>query len=88
MNMLSVDGVTYMPVGQWLLCRRDAYSMEIAARATGVMEASEDGALVSVVVLDASLEDTFLDRPPRSNVGEATNPLNIVIRSVEVKISR
>lgn len=79
MRMLSEDGVTYMPVGQCLSCRRDAYSMEIAARVTGSMGAPEAGAVGSTVA-DASLEDAFLDRPPRSSVGEATNPLNIAIR--------
>lgn len=82
MSMLSVDGVTYMPVGQCLSCRRDAYSMEIAARMTGLMEASEAGAVGGSAVVDAGLEDTFLDRPPRSSVGDATNPLNIATRGV------
>lgn len=83
MSMLSVDGVTYMPVGQCLSCRRDAYSMEIAARVTGLMEASEAGAVGSAVVVAVGL-DAFLNRPPtRSNVGEATNPLNIAIRGVD-----
>jgi hypothetical protein len=81
MSVLSVDGVTYMPVGQCLSCRRDAYSMEIAARVTGLMEASKACVVWSRVV-DVNLEDAFLGRPPRSSVGEAINPLNIVIRSV------
>ena len=80
MSVLSVDGVTYMPVGQCSSCRRDAYSMEIAARVTGLMNASKAGPVGSTV--DTSLEDTFLDRPPRSSVGEATNPLNIAICGV------
>ena len=50
--------------------------MEIAARVTGPMAASEVGAVGSTIV-DGSLEDAFLDQPPRSSVGEATNPLNI-----------
>lgn len=53
--------------------------MEIAARVTGLMEASK---AVGSKVVDESLEDAFLDRPPRSSVGEAINPLNIAIRGV------
>ena len=85
MNILSVDGVTYMPVGQCLSCRRDAYSMEIAARATGLTAASEASALGSAVAAVASLEGAFLDRLSRSSVGEATNPLSIVVRSQEIQ---
>lgn len=53
--------------------------MEIAARVTGLMGASEAGTVRSAVV-DATLEDALLDHPPRSSVGDATSPLNIASR--------
>jgi hypothetical protein len=67
----------YMPVGQCLLCRSEAYSNEIAARVTGLMDASDIASEAGESTADIVLADAFFGRPiPRSKVGEVINPLN------------